>query len=99
MVDSDHGVFVRDHVTSDFVDEPTKVEDGEGDSSLEEWALNLDAPFILHRDFEYTARHSLLGATTAWVDPFTFGLSVNMDRETITGGYPTVATPSFVGWA
>ena len=99
LVDSDHGVFVRDHVTSDFVDEPTKVEDGEGDSSIEEWALNLDAPFILHRDFEYTARHSLLGATTAWVDPFTFGLSVNMDRETITGGYPTVATPSFVGWA
>lgn len=45
------------------------------------------------------ARDSLLGAKTRPIAMIERGTSVHMDRETITGGYPKVSTPSFVGWA
>jgi len=97
LIDSQHGAFFRDHITSDFDHAPTTVEDAGGESSIEEWVIRDES--ILQRDFDYTARRSLLGAKTQWDDPFAFGASVNMDRETISGGYPKVRTPSFVGWA
>lgn len=45
------------------------------------------------------ARMSLLRAMTLPIPTLDRGASINMDRETITGGYPKVNTPSFVGWA
>lgn len=47
----------------------------------------------------YMARTSLLNAKTRPAVALSVGASINMDRETITGGYPKVSTPSFVGWA
>ena len=54
---------------------------------------------VFQAGFAYTVRRSLLGAETMSSDLLQFGASVNMDREVITGGYPKVSTPSFVGWA
>jgi hypothetical protein len=54
---------------------------------------------FLSEDFQYAARRSLLGALTLPDPTKDFGSSIAMDRETITGGYPTVSWPSFVGWA
>lgn len=47
----------------------------------------------------YMARTSLLNAKTRPAVALSVGASINMDRETITGGYPKVSTSSFVGWA
>lgn len=76
---------------------PTAVDGPDGATSLEE--IVLDNGAVLHNEFDYMARRSLLGATTYWTTPLQFGNSVGMDRETLTGGYSPVSTPSFVGWA
>jgi hypothetical protein len=49
--------------------------------------------------FAYQAARSLLGASLAPTAMRERGASLSMDRQTITGGYPKVSTPSFVGWA
>ena len=97
LIDSDHGEFIRTHITSDFNNAPTATESADGEASIEERAL-IFSP-ILQQGFTYAARSGLLDAKTRWSDAFAFGASINMDRETITGGYSPVATPSFVGWA
>lgn len=77
---------------------PIEVEGRSGPTSVEK--LVLDTPNQLLQDhWSYTARRSLLGAATHWSSALAFGGSLGMDRETITGGYPAVSTPSFVGWA
>lgn len=45
------------------------------------------------------AMSSLLGCSIYNDRPDAFGASIGMDRETITGGYSPVSSPSFVGWA
>lgn len=97
LIDSIYGTFFRTHVTSGFDHAPTDVDSASGGTSIEELAL-VASP-ILQQDFDYMARRSLLSAKTRWSDAFAFGASINMDRETITGGYSPVSTPSFVGWA
>lgn len=57
------------------------------------------APVWLVEGFAYQAARSLLGACIAPVAQRNRGASLNMDRQTINGGYSTVSTPSFVGWA
>lgn len=49
--------------------------------------------------FTYCSATSLLGAKVLPTLQLERGASIHMDRQTITGGYPTVSTPSFVGWA
>jgi len=49
--------------------------------------------------YSYSAAHSLLGAKVRPVLGLDRGVSIHMDRSAVTGGYPTVNTPSFVGWA
>lgn len=63
------------------------------------WALQeKDANWLLE-GFSYQAARSLLGAKILPVATTDRGASINMDRQAISGGYPTVNTPSFVGWA
>jgi len=50
-------------------------------------------------EFHYRAARSLLGAKITPIVDENFGYSVDMDRETISGGYTKVSWPSFVGWA
>lgn len=62
----------------------------------------LDQP-VFCAGFSYRAMRSLLGAAvlpdiTAGIGS-AFGASIEMDRETISGGYSKVSWPSFVGWA
>lgn len=54
---------------------------------------------VIIDNFAYAASTSLLGAMIRPTLVLDRGNSINMDRETITGGYPKVSTPSFVGWA
>lgn len=73
--------------------------DGDGaETSVERMYLHSPTT-LLQNSFSYTFRRSLLNACVSWADPLDFGASIGMDRETITGGYSPVATPSFVGWA
>lgn len=90
---------VFDIVAGDILKGKSIVVDGkDGDTCVEQ--MLLDGPnFVIQNGFNYVFRRSLLNAATAWQDALTFGASINMDRETITGGYPKVSTPSFVGWA
>lgn len=87
----------HDLLVTPYVLAQTSVDGPSGPTSLEEIAL--DAGPVLHNQFDYLARRSLLNATTYWTTPLQFGNSVGMDRETLTGGYAPVSTPSFVGWA
>lgn len=85
-------------VWGEYTLEPTRVDGVDGSTSIEE--MLLDNPNrVFQNGFSYIFRASLLGAGTKWSEPLTFGASIAMDRETITGGYPKVNTPSFVGWA
>lgn len=77
--------------------DPLEVESPSGTTSVEE--LLLSEGTLLCNGFYYTARRSLLDTVTYWSDTLHFGASINMDRESITGGYSTVNWPSFVGWA
>ena len=45
------------------------------------------------------AAAGLLDAAIYNTDALKQELPIAMDRQTITGGYPKVSTPSFVGWA
>lgn len=79
-------------------DEPIKVDTATGPSSLEQMVLS--APlYVFQQGYSFDFSASLLLSTIRHADPLSFGNSINMDRQTITGGYPTVNTPSFVGWA
>ena len=49
--------------------------------------------------FSRLSTRSILGAQVLPVLGAERGASINMDRQTITGGYSPVSTPSFVGWA
>lgn len=49
--------------------------------------------------FIYRALRSILGALVTPKVDLEFGDSISMDRESISGGYPKVHWPSFVGWA
>lgn len=85
-------------VWGEYTLEPTRVDGVDGSTSIEE--MLLDNPNrVFQNGFSYIFRASLLGAGTKWGEPLTFGASIAMDRESITGGYPKVNTPSFVGWA
>lgn len=50
-------------------------------------------------DFQYRALRSRLNAKLTPQVNLTFGASVGTDRETLTGGYSSITSPSFVGWA
>lgn len=56
-------------------------------------------PNMFTSNFHYRAARSLLGAKITPIVDENFGYSVDMDRETISGGYTKVSWPSFVGWA
>lgn len=56
-------------------------------------------PMYISRDFQYRALRSQLDDTVTPILNATFGASVSMDREVISGGYDTVYSPSFIGWA
>lgn len=78
--------------------EPIEVETAAGLSSLE--SMLLASPrYIFQQGYSFEFSASLLLAAVRHVDPFAFGMSIHMDRQAITGGYPTINTPSFVGWA
>ena len=90
--------FLHAIVWGALADDPTDVDSLDGETSVEKRLL--DNPDTLLQDgFAYVFRASLLNARTRWTSALAFGNSVGMDRETITGGYPKVNTPSFVGWA
>lgn len=108
-VDGDVAVWADSHdkhdcpvfhsiIAEPFHLDPTTVLGKDGDTSLEKQFLESKRT-LLHGDFDFVFRRSLKGAVTQWGNPLMFGNSINMDRETITGGYPKVNTPSFVGWA
>jgi hypothetical protein len=79
---------------------PTMVAISDSDEkSLEELIVKYDSPGVTQRGYSYLAMRGILGDTVYPENPFEFGASINMDRQTITGGYPKVSTPSFVGWA
>lgn len=79
-------------------DAPILVATDAGTKSLE--VRRVEAPLTYLCDgFNYAASRSLLDAMTYWQSPKQFGASIGMDRQSITHGYPTVQTPSFVGWA
>lgn len=90
--------FLHSIVWGAHTKQPIAVESHTGPTSIEKRVL--DTPYQLLQDhFNYAARRSLLGACTYWSSALAFGGSLGMDRETITGGYSAVSTPSFVGWA
>lgn len=60
---------------------------------------DLGTPSWLVEGFAYQSAKSLLGACVVPTAMYQRGASLNMDRQTITGGYSPVSTPSFVGWA
>lgn len=101
--------FARDDLTcqtfysllrTDINDTPVWVESASGNVRLEVESMKADRiSGVFQAGFAYTVRRSLLGAETMSSDLLQFGASVNMDREVITGSYPKVNTPSFVGWA
>ena len=80
--------------------DPIESITGESDGEVVEWIEN--AP-LAHAEmvggFTYGCATSLLGAKVTHTLQLDRGHSINMDRQTITGGYPKVSTPSFVGWA
>lgn len=78
--------------------DPITVDGEDGETTAERMYLTSPTT-LLQRGFSYAYRRSLLNARTTWTSALDFGASNNMDRETITGGYSPVSTPSFVGWA
>ena len=78
--------------------DPITVDGEDGETTAERMYLTSPTT-LLQRGFSYVYRRSLLDARTTWTSALDFGASNNMDRETITGGYSPVSTPSFVGWA
>lgn len=63
------------------------------------WALQEASGRWLLEGFAYQSARSLLGSRVFPIAQADRGASIHMDRHAITGGYPTVNTPSFVGWA
>lgn len=76
---------------------PIKCESEGGEVTLVYTYLDNEGAIL--RTNNYVARQSLLGANTVPDVNLNFGASIAMDRETISGGYPKVNWPSFVGWA
>lgn len=90
--------FLHGIVWGALADDPTDVDSLDGATSVEKRLL-VNPDTLLQDGFAYVFRTSLLGARTHWTTALTFGHSVGMDRESLTGGYVPVTTPSFVGWA
>lgn len=63
------------------------------------WAKFQNNPRRVVQGFSRAAADSLLSAQIRPELSIERGCSINMDRQTISGGYPKVSTPSFVGWA
>lgn len=85
---------------TDLDDAPVWVDSESGNVRLEVEVMKAERIHgVFQKGFTYSMRCSLLGAETRISNPLQFGESVNMDREVVTGGYPKVNTPSFVGWA
>lgn len=80
--------------------EPIESITGDSDGEVVEWVKN--AP-LAHAEmvggFTYACATSLLGARVTHTLSLDRGASIGMDRQSITHGYPTVSTPSFVGFA
>ena len=91
--------FIYEAINTKKTKGKTEVLSADGVTSIEKYLTNTECAGVLQDGWNYMFRKSLLGAGTAWQDALTFGASILMDRETITGGYPNVSTPSFVGWA
>lgn len=93
-----------DYVGELFIDrltnDPISTETSGSNESKEKWLKYIDAPSNpVVTGFNYAGANSLLGAAIFPRITIDRGASINMDRQTITGGYPKVSTPSFVGWA
>lgn len=89
-------------VRTDVEDMPILVDSAAGSRRLEVDLLNLTSGAqTFQQGFAYRTCSSLLGSLvfTPAASMLQFGESIGMDRQTITGGYPKVSTPSFVGWA
>ena len=80
--------LIDDHIETEFPDGPKawSLQDG----TNHDWLMD---------GFAYEGARSLLSAVIEPMPMLDRGNSVNMDRQTISGGYPKVSTPSFVGWA
>jgi hypothetical protein len=102
--------FACEDMVGDLINPPTDhdpiqfVVDDLGGTETKESVLSPDVTWddllIPQSDFRsLSAQRSLLGATVIPEPGLDRGASINMDRQTISGGYPVVSTPSFVGWA
>lgn len=102
--------FSCEDMVGDLINPPTDhdpiqfIVDDLGSTETKESVLSPDVYWddllIPQSDFRsLSAQRSLLGATVTPEPGLDRGASINMDRQTISGGYPVVSTPSFVGWA
>lgn len=84
----------------DVADDPIETETASSKGDTVRWERQApDTTEVMLGGFTYACANSLLGATVTHTLQIDRGYSINMDRQTITGGYPKVSTPSFVGWA
>lgn len=78
---------------------PIKIETKDGEKNAYEVLPMVRGGIQTIKAGARSAQSGLLGAGICHKDVHLLGASVAMDRETISGGYPKVNTPSFVGWA
>ena len=84
----------------DVADDPIETETASSKGDTVRWESRApDTAEVMLGGFTYACASSLLGAAITHTLQLDRGYSINMDRQTITGGYPKVSTPSFVGWA
>lgn len=84
----------------DVADNPIETETASSKGDTVRWERQApDTTEVMLGGFTYACANSLLGATVTHTLQIDRGYSINMDRQNITGGYPKVSTPSFVGWA
>lgn len=92
--------FTEHLFIDDVVDEPIATKVATSGDDVARWSRSApDTMEVILGGFTYACASSLLGATIKHTLQVERGYSIHMDRQTITGGYLKVNTPSFVGWA
>lgn len=92
--------FTKHLFIGEVADDPIETETAASKGDKVRWARNApDHVGAMLDGFTYACSNSLVGASITHTLQIDRGYSINMDRQSITGGYPKVSTPSFVGWA